>query len=62
VNLTETSWAVEDSRKVADLVDASVHGVPEADWDIAMAEITAHLLTAYRGMASFATSGTRNGW
>jgi hypothetical protein len=52
VNLTETSWTVEDSRRVADLVDASAHKVPEADWDIAMAEITAHLLTAYRGIES----------
>jgi hypothetical protein len=52
VNLTETSWTVEDSKKVADLVDASVHEVPEAEWDIAMAEITAHLLTAYHGIES----------
>ena len=52
MNLTETSWTVEDSRKVADLVDAEVHDVPEADWDIAMAEITAHLLTAYREIES----------
>ena len=52
MNLTETSWTVEDSKKVTDLVDASVHEVPEADWDIAMAEITAHLLTAYRGIES----------
>jgi hypothetical protein len=52
VNLTETSWTVEDSKKVADLVDASAHQVPEADWDIAMADITAHLLTAYRGIVS----------
>ena len=52
MNLTETSWTVEDSKRVADLVDASVHEVPEADWDIAMAEITAHLLTAYRGIES----------
>jgi hypothetical protein len=52
VNLTETSWTVEDSKKVADLVDPSVREVPEADWDIAMAEITAHLLTAYRGIES----------
>jgi hypothetical protein len=51
VNLTETSWTVEDSKRVADLVNASVQ-VPEADWDIAMAEITAHLLTAYRGIES----------
>jgi hypothetical protein len=47
-----TSWTVEDSEKVADLWDASAHEVPEADWDIAMAEITAHLLTAYRGIES----------
>jgi hypothetical protein len=52
VNLAETSWTVEDSKQVADLVDASAHEVPEADWDIAMAEITAHLLTAYRGIES----------
>ena len=52
MNLTETSWTVEDSKKIADLVDASAHEVPEADWDIAMAEITAHLLTAYRGIES----------
>ena len=52
MNLTETSRAVEDSRRVADLVDASAHKVPEDDWDIAMAEITAHLLTAYRGIES----------
>jgi hypothetical protein len=52
VNLTETSWTVEDSKRVADLMVASVHEVPEADWDIAMAEITAHLLTAYRGIES----------
>jgi hypothetical protein len=52
VNLTETLWTVQDSKKVADLVDASVHEVPEADWDIAMAEIAAHLLTAYRGIES----------
>jgi hypothetical protein len=52
VNLTETSWTVEDSKKVADLVDVSVHDVPQADWDIAMAEIAAHLLTAYRGIES----------
>jgi hypothetical protein len=52
MNLTETLWTVEDSKKIADLVDASAHEVPEADWDIAMAEITAHLLTAYRGIES----------
>jgi hypothetical protein len=52
VNLTKTSWTVEDSKKVPDLVDASVREVPEADWDIAMAEITAHLVTAYRGIES----------
>ena len=52
MNLTESSWTVEDSKQVADLVGASVHEVPEADWDIAMAEITAHLLTAYRGIES----------
>ena len=33
-------------------MDASAHEAPEADWDIAMAEITAHLLTAYRGIES----------
>jgi hypothetical protein len=52
VNLTKTLWTVEDNKRVADLVDASAHEVPEADWDIAMAEITAHLLTAYRGIES----------
>ena len=52
MNLTETLWTVEDSKRVADLMVASVHEVPEADWDIAMAEITAHLLTAYRGIES----------
>jgi len=52
MNLTETSWTVEDSKRVADVMVASVHEVPEADWDIAMAEITAHLLTAYRGIES----------
>ena len=52
MNLTKTSWTVEDSKRVADLVDPSVREVPEADWDIAMAEITAHLLTAYRGIES----------
>jgi hypothetical protein len=52
VNLTQTSWTVEESKKVADLLYASAHEVPEADWDIAMAEITAHLLTAYRGIES----------
>ena len=52
MNFTETLWSVEDSKKVDDLVDASAHEVPEADWDIAMAEITAHLLTAYRGFES----------
>jgi hypothetical protein len=60
VNLTETSWTVDDSKRVADLVDASVHDVPEADWDIAMAEITAHLLAAYRGIESLpATAAPR---
>ena len=52
MNLTETLWTVEDSKKIADLVDASAHEVPEADWDIVMADITAHLLTAYRGIES----------
>ena len=52
MNLNEISWTVEDSKKVADLVNASAHEVTEADWDIAMAEITAHLLTAYRGIES----------
>jgi hypothetical protein len=52
VNLTETLWTVEEGKKVSALVDASVHEVPEANWDIAMAEITAHLLTAYRGIES----------
>ena len=52
MNLTETSWTVEDSKKVADLLETSAHEAPEADWDIAMAEITAHLLTAYRGIES----------
>ena len=52
MNLNETLWTVEDSKRIADLVDASAHEVPEADWDIAMAEITAHLLTAYRGIES----------
>jgi hypothetical protein len=52
VNLTETSRTVEDSKTVADLVDASVREVPETDWDIAMAEINAHLLTAYLGIES----------
>jgi hypothetical protein len=56
VNLTETLWTIEDSKKVIDLVDASVHEVPEADWDIAMAEIAAHLLTAYRGIESLPVS------
>src|SRR3984957_13654928 len=56
VNLTETLWTVEDSKKVADLVDASVHQMPEADWGIAMAEIAAHLLTAYRGIESLPVS------
>src|SRR5271155_1820816 len=56
VNRTETSWTVEDSKKVADLVEASVHEVPEADWDIVMADITAHLLTAYRGIESLPVS------
>jgi hypothetical protein len=59
VNLTETSWTVEDSKKVADLVDASAHEEPEADWDIAMAEITAHLLTAYHGIESLPVAAPR---
>jgi hypothetical protein len=61
VNLTETLWTVEDSKKVADLVDASVREVPEADWDVAMAEITAHLLTAYRGIESLPVPAAHRG-
>jgi hypothetical protein len=63
VNLTETLWTVEDSKRVADLVDASMHEVPEADWNVAMAEITAHLLTAYRGIESLPVpAAPREAW
>jgi hypothetical protein len=52
MSLTEYTADFEPGGCLAARINTRVHEAPGSDWDIIMAEATAHLITAHRQIAS----------